>query len=56
MEIVVNQELTDNLNIKKSDLFINKKENIYACQLNEINDTLSRFLIPYDMCSTMKTV
>ena len=60
MELIINNnELTNQFQIKLFDLYINDRiANLSQnyCKIKKINETHSRFKIPYTKCSTLETV
>lgn len=60
MELIINNnELNNQFQIKMFDLYINNRIVTLSqnyCKIKTINDTHSRFKIPYTKCSTLETV
>lgn len=56
MELTVYEGLAAEFQIKLTDLYVNNRQNPAECQLTEHNQTHHRVKIPYDKCSTIKSV
>ena len=56
MEIIIYQQFADQHQIEISDLYVNERRSPSMCKLKPINETHSRFWIPYEKCSTILIV
>ena len=50
------EELADDLKIKITDLNVNQLNNSTDCRLHHVNKTYSKFIIPFEKCSTLQSV
>jgi hypothetical protein len=52
MEIVIYRDLSQQYEIDLNDLYINDKKLPNLCRIKNLNESHSRFIIPYEKCST----
>ncbi len=52
MEILISEDLPYKYQVEMGDFFVNEKKSLGICKIKSVNDTHSRFWLPYEKCST----